>query len=243
MRVASYNTGDYTGKGFARGSKEGIEAIRASMAAVGAELWALQEDVCCYGNKVGAYPYGILYSDYTNYERVGSHRYNYKAFLSNLEIREVKRVFYVGDRVFNHPWFLSGVARISGKDVTLISLHLDWQDKATRLEQINQIIAYAKDAEYAMIMGDFNPCNYENGVKISEVATHEVDYKYFADAGFNLANCGRFGVFHTYLDTTSMPAPLDNIITTPNITIENAGIQADKWMYDHVILWADVTVN
>ncbi|MBO5904516.1 MAG: metallophosphoesterase [Clostridia bacterium] len=86
-------------------------------------------------------------------------------------------------------------------------------------------------------------CDYENGIKISEVATHDVDYKHFADAGFNLANCGDFGVFHTYLDTTSMPAPLDNIITTPNITIENAGVQTDEWMYDHVIIWADVTVR
>ncbi len=241
MRIASYNIGDYTGRGFARGSKEGIAAIRASMASVGAELWALQEDVCCYGDKNGAYPYGILYDSYSNYERVGSHRYNYKAFLANFEIYEVKRVFYVGERVFNHPWFLSGVARIQDRDVTLISLHLDWQDKATRFEQIKQVISYAKNAEYAIIMGDFNPCNYENGVKIDNNATHEVDYQNFTDAGFNLANCGEFGVFHTYLDTAAMPAPLDNIITTPNITIENAGVQADEWMYDHVILWADVS--
>jgi endonuclease/exonuclease/phosphatase family metal-dependent hydrolase len=243
MRIASYNIGDYTGRGFERGSEEGILAIRAAMAAVGADLWGLQEDVCCYGDKTGAYPYGVVYEGYSTYVRRGSNRYNYKAFLTNCEVYDVEQVRYVGDTVFNHPWFLSGKIRIGDKEITVISLHLDWQDKDTRREQRNQIINYVKDRKYAIIIGDFNPCDYENGVKISPNGTYDVDFPHFASAGLNLANCAQFGAFHTYLDTPYAPCPLDNIITTPAIKIVNAGVRCEEWMYDHAILWADIEID
>lgn len=243
MRIATYNIGDYTGKGFERGSDEGIEAIRSSMAKVGAELWGLQEDVCCYGDKTGAYPFGIVYDGFKNYERCGSERYNYKAFLTNHPLTNVRRVFYVGDRVFNHPWFLAGETVLEGRCVTIVSLHFDWQDNDTRVEQIKQVIDFISRSEYAIILGDFNPCDYKDGKKQSDNGTHDVDFPLFTNAGLNIANGGKFGLLHTFVDTPRYPAPIDNIVTTPNINIDNAGTCQEPWMYDHAILWADISFN
>ena len=241
MRIATYNIGDYTGRGFERGSVEGIEAFREAISKTKADFWGLQEDVCCYGDKEGLYPYNIIYNDYKKYERCGSHRYNYKAFLTNQPLANVRRVFYYGDRIFNHPWFLAGEAILDGKSVTVVTLHFDWQDNDTRTEQIKQVIDFILKSEYAIVLGDFNPCDYKGGVKISDEGTHIEDCRHFTDAGLNIANCGKFGTFHTFIDTPRYPAPIDNIVTTPNISIDNVGTVQEPWMYDHAILWADIS--
>ena len=241
LRVATYNIGDYTGRGFDRGSEEGLAAIRAAMTAVGADLWALQEDVCCYGKEYGSYPRDTVYAGFGQYERCGCERYNYKAFLTTLPLTSVKRRFYT-DGKFDHPWYLTGKVRIGEKTVTVISLHLDWSDRETRLEQIRQIIAYASQFEYVLIMGDFNTDDYENRVKLSIRSTHREDYSLFTDAGFRLANGGEFGDFHTFLDTANYPHAIDNIITSSGIRIVNAGVLCDGWMYDHAIMWADIEI-
>ncbi|MBQ8351555.1 MAG: hypothetical protein IJY20_05885 [Clostridia bacterium] len=243
IRFATFNIGDFTGLGFAPGSQEGKATIRATMASAGVRLWGLQEDVAYYNKETKESPYQALYDGYRHYERRGHTEYNYKAFLSDYEIRDVEQIFYTGDMKFRHPWFLRGTVEIEGKEICLISLHFDWSDKVVRGEQIRQVIAYADQHEYCIILGDFNPNDYINdGVKNSSRYLHEEEWPIFEAAGYSLANGGGFGYFDTILDNPHSPCPCDNIIVSNNIKIEQVGRVADEWMHDHAILFADISL-
>lgn len=240
VRFATFNIGDFSGRGFETGSEDAKKIIRQTMASVGADLWALQEDTEFFGS---ADPYHAIYDTYQNYERRGNLNYNIKAFLSDCEIRDVKQIAYTGNLLFRHPWFLSGSVTLNGREIRIISLHFDWSDKHVRAEQITQLLAYAAAQEFCIIMGDFNPEDYENdGQKLSEAILYREEFARFTDAGFTPANCGEFGVFDTILDTAVSPSPFDNIFVSRGITIENAGRTADPWMTDHAIVWADLMI-
>lgn len=65
-------------------------------------------------------------------------------------------------------------------------------------------------------MGDMN-CNSAD------------EFQIMTDAGFNMANCGRFGAFNTYEygNSTDNIHPIDNIFTTSNIEIAYAECEYD----------------
>ena len=240
VRFATFNIGDFSGSGFTAGSETAKNSIRQTMASVNADLWALQEDTEFFGI---ADPYTAVYDTYKNYERLGNLPYNIKAFLSDYDIRDVKQVKYTGDLRFRHPWFLSGSVTLNGSNISIISLHFDWSDKNVRAEQISQVLKFAAAQEYCIIMGDFNPEDYENdGQKISNTLLYREEFTRFTDAGFTLANGGAFGLFDTILDKDISPCPFDNIMVSKGILIENAGRVADPWMTDHAIIWADLLI-
>lgn len=242
-RFATFNIGDFSGRGFEKGSEESKKIIRDTMAKVGAELWALQEDVPFFGEVEGVEPYDAVYDCYKNYARRGNGRYNFKAFLSDREIRDVEQIRYVGNMVFRHPWFLRATVDIEGREVCLICLHFDWSDKFVRQKQISQVIGYASKYDYCLIMGDFNPEDCVDGNKLSHKLFFEEEYGRFADAGYTMANGGEFGTFDTILDTKITPCPFDNILVSSKIKIENAGRVADPWMCDHALIWADLAFD
>lgn len=243
IRFATFNIGDFSGAGFVQGSAEGKQIIRHTMASAKVALWGLQEDVAYYNKETKEGPYTALYDAYACYERRGHTEYNYKAFLSDYAVKEVEQVCYTGDMTFRHPWFLRGTVELEGKQICLISLHFDWSDKVVRREQIRQVIAYADQYEYGIILGDFNPNDYINdGERLSSRYLHGEEWPIFEAAGYTLANGGRFGLFDTILDNPASLCPCDNIIVSSNITIEQVGRITDGWMSDHAILWADLTI-
>jgi len=241
MRFATFNTGDFSvGSSAEPGSEEAVKVIRAAMASVNADLWALQEDTERCGESD---PYTAVYSTYRFYERRGHLKYNFKAFLSDHEIRSVEQKEYKGDLFFRHPWFLTGDITLNDKNISLVNLHFDWSDKHVRAEQIRQVLDYAAGRDFCVIMGDFNPEDYENdGQKISSNLLFREEFARFTDAGFTLANGGAFGFFDTILDTDVSPCPFDNIMVSEGITIEKAGRTADPLMNDHAIVWADLLI-
>ena len=243
LRIATYNIGDFSGDGFAAGSPEGIDAIRQAMTSAKAELWALQEDVAYCNAEAEQGPYELLYSDYPHYERRGNSTCNYKAFLSRQEIAGVEQVFYTGEMKYRHPWFLHGTAALGGREVHLINLHFDWSDKLVRLEQTRQVLAFAKKYERSIIIGDFNPDDYENdGVKASDRNLFEEELPRFTSAGYQTANGGAFGLFATCYGSDQW-VPIDNILVSPGIRIEAAGMAEAGWMNDHRIFWADIVIE
>lgn len=242
-KIATFNIGDFSGRGFEKGSEEAKSTIRATMGGVNAELWALQEDVYWFGGVQGLSPYDAIYSAYPHYYREYTGEYNGKAFLSKTEITDVTRVEYVGVGRFRHPWYLRGRVNLGGREVWLFCLHFDWSDRAVRAQQITQLIADALTREYSIIIGDFNPCNYINdGEKVDGTSTHEPEFARFTEAGYVAANTGEFGLFNTVLDG-STATPCDNIFVSPNIRIEAVGTVSDPWMCDHAILWADIAIH
>lgn len=241
IRVGTYNTGDFSGAEVPAGSEKAKVLFREVMESDNVEFWALQEDVGFFNPETGEMPYEAIYDHYQNYKRSGEKKYNYKAFLSDLPMTEVERVYYTGAPKFGHPWFLHTQVEIGGKKVCMISLHFDWQDCDLRVLQIRQVIAFAAQYEYAMIIGDFNPDDYVNGEKRSDRLTYEEDLAIFRNAGFQAANADRFGIFTTIVrENTAFPC--DNIVVSPNIRICNVGRIYREWMNDHVPLWADLEI-
>lgn len=243
LRIATYNIGDFSGNGFEAGSPEGIFAICQAMDAAGAELWALQEDVPYCNAAAQQGPYELLYNAYPHYERRGNSRYNFKAFLSRYEVSGVEQVFYTGGLKYRHPWFLHGTVQLGGKEICLINLHFDWSDKLVRLEQTRQVLAFAKQYERIIIIGDFNPDDYENdGVKVSGNNLFEEELPRFTSAGYQSANGGAFGLFETCFGSDGI-VPIDNILVSKGLRIDAAGVVRADWMNDHLILWADIIID
>ena len=242
-KIATFNIGDFSGRGFEKGSEEAKQIHLATMGKVDAELWALQEDIYWFGGVKDLLPYDAIYSAYPYYYREYTGEYNGKAFLSRTEVADAERVEYVGVGRFRHPWYLRGRTLLGGREVWLFCLHFDWSDKAVRAQQITQIMADAAQHEYSIIIGDFNPCNFINdGEKVDDSSTHEPEFARFTEAGYVAANTGEFGTFNTILDASGAVTPCDNIFVSPNIKIENVGTVADPWMCDHAILWADIAL-
>lgn len=264
IRIASYNIGDYStangssGDGIAKGN--GTEVTKQEYIAVfkkvGADLWGLQEDSPCFNGTTEETPYDAIYNKiHPFYKRNFTGTYNGKAFLSCYEIKDVEAVNYPaavtsyapqGTSGYGHKWYLKGKVEMGGKEITLITLHFDWACRERRAKQIETVIEFAKTQEYCLIIGDFNPDDYVNGEKQSNVHTHVEDCKKFTDAGFEGANAGKFGVFSTIVKggkPREENYPCDNIFVTPNIKILNAEAVYEPWMNDHAILVADIEIN
>ena len=141
---------------------------------------------------------------------------------------------------------------VSGKEITVVTLHLDWSCKEKRACQLDSLIAFAKTQEYCILIGDFNPENLINGqpchdgdsVAPDTKNMYQVDWKRFDDAGLEYANGGRFGTFGTIMKNgaPASPYPWDNIVVTPNIKIQKVEVFYEPWMNDHAIVAADLEI-
>jgi endonuclease/exonuclease/phosphatase family metal-dependent hydrolase len=274
FRVATFNLGDFStangssGDGIAKGNGTEVtkEEYRAVFERVGADVWGLQEDSQYFNGTTKESPFDAIYSTvHTNYERNFTGSYNGKAFLTSYDVYDVTPVYYTpiktsysGDSTvgYSHPWFLAGKVNVQGKEVTFITLHLEWRCKEQRFQQIKEILAYAKEQEYCIILGDFNPENYVNGEKVTDpndihnvnpgnVNMYQVDWKMFTDEGFEPANGGRFGVYGTLMTkgVAKNPLPWDNVFVSSNIKIKAAECVTESWMNDHAIFVADLELH
>ena len=138
------------------------------------------------------------------------------------------------------------------KEVSIVSLHFDWNCRERRAFQIEEVIRFAKAQEYCIVMGDFNPENLVNGERQNNsdneapdtVNMYRADWQKFSDAGLQHANGGAFGTFGTIMHkgAPTCPYPWDNIVVTPNIRIRNAQVIYRPWMDDHAIVTADLEI-
>lgn len=248
IRVATYNVGDYTGHGVKHGSEESRRVFTELFIKVGADLWALQEDVECFNNETKESAYDAVYSAaLPNYQRNYTGNYNGKAFLTKFELKDVHPIKYEGGLKYRHPWYLTGKIEVEGREITLICLHFDWSDQVVRAEEIRQMIEFAKEQKYCIIMGDFNPEDYvDDGKKVSNRLFYKEELARFEEVGFEPANAGKFGTFDTIVhDSFSQisPCPFDNILVTPNIHIVAADRVCESWMNDHAPVWADIVID
>ncbi len=273
IRAASFNIGDFStyndssedGTGLGNGTETSKEKYKAVFEKVGADIWGLQEDSQYFNGSTKESAYDAIYKyslPYHKSEYTGT--YNSKAFLSAYEIYGVQRVYYPkaitsyapDGASYSHAWFLTGKINVDGIEIALVSLHFDWACKERRAYQIASVIEYAKQYEYCIIMGDFNPQNCVNGEAITDpndkdygkpgsVNMYQVDWKYFTDEGFVPANGGKFGVFETMMQAGKPYAsyPWDNIFVSSNIEIVNAEAVYESWMNDHAIFVADLELH
>lgn len=248
VRFATYNVGDYSGEGLKAGSNESREAYRALFLKVGADLWALQEDVRFFNPETEESAFDAVYSAaHPNYERNYTGNYNGKAFLTKYVLKDVHPIKYTGNMKYRHPWYLTGKVEIEGREITLICLHFDWSDQAVRAEEIRQMLEFAKEQKYCVIMGDFNPEDYvDDGKKVSNRLFYKEELARFEEIGFEPANAGKFGTFDTIVHSSFnqiSPCPFDNILVTPNIHIVAADRVREPWMNDHAPVYADLVID
>ena len=271
IRVATFNIGDFS-TATDRGGNDikygnGTEVTKAEYIAVfekvGADLWGLQEDseFFSYPEKETAFD-AIYKKIHTNYTRHFTGTYNGKAFLTSLDVQDVKPVNYPaavtsyapnGTTGYGHKWFLTGKINVGGKEIAIASLHFDWACKERRAQQIKTVIEYANANEYCIIIGDFNPENLINGVEQNDADSinpgsknmYQIDWKMFTDAGYVPANGGEFGAHATLMGKGNPRGvyPWDNIFVSPNIRILNAEPVYESWMNDHAIFVADLEIN
>ena len=270
IRVASFNIGDFTTATesagndikYGSGTQKTLAEYIAVFKRVNADLWGLQEDSEFFFYPEKILPYDALYKQILpNYERVFTRSYNGKAFLSDMELRDVKPIDYPpavtsyapdGTKAYGHPWFLTGKITLGGKEITIVTLHLDWNCKERRAVQLDTLVAFAAEQEYCILIGDFNPENLINGeachdgdsVSPDTKNMYRVDWKRFDDARLIYANGGAFGTFGTIMTNgaPASPYPWDNIVVTPNIRILNAEAIYEPWMNDHAIVAADLEI-
>lgn len=270
LRVATFNIGDFStasdsaknpielGSGTPKTREEYLEVFQS----VGAQLWALQEDSEFFSYPDRRSPYDGLYqSILPNYKRVFTKVYNGKAFLSSYELKDVAPVNYSPTSTsyapngvkYSHPWFLTGSITVEGKEISIISLHLDWSCKERRAVQIRDLIQYVKTRKYCIVMGDFNPENRihseiqsdSDSVAPGQINMYAVEWAKFSAQGLIHANGGAFGTFGTIMDkgAPTCPYPWDNIMVTPNIKMLDAQVVYRPWMDDHAIVVADLAIE
>lgn len=271
IRVASFNIGDFTtasesagneikyGSGTKKTQGEYLEVLKK----VHADLWALQEDSEFFFYPEKIKPYDALYKEiHPHHHRVFTKSYNGKAFLSSHEIQDAVAVDYPstntsyapeGTTSYGHKWYLSGKIIIDDKDIHIINVHFDWKCKELRAAQIAEVIQFAKNHEYCIILGDFNPENLINGERQYDEDSvapdtknmYKADWKKITDAGLECANGGKFGPFGTLMTNGAArsPYPWDNIVVTSNIKVLSAEAVYESWMNDHAILVADLEIT
>ena len=177
-----------------------------------------------------------IFGMFKYFYQVGNSLYNYKGLGAFYSINNVQKVLYTDD-TYNHPYFLVGEILIKGKNILLASIHFDWADNSRRIKQIQQVIDYADNYDYAVIMGDTNCEDRVDGQWVTPGGlTYETDWAYFTNAGYSMANNGYFGLFNTYIPDSD---PLDNIFVK-GFNIKNAYIKQKEWMNDHCMLVADL---
>lgn len=147
---------------------------------------------------------------------------------TNYHIENVRQV----DLTHKEYYAILADMHIEDKIITLISVHVPWQE-CCHESSLDMLIEEMKKYEYVICAGDINASN-DNQLR-------------FVDNGFNMANGGSEGWFCTWAkdcekeDTSN--AHLDNIITSKNIKIMNVSApHNDLSDRDHWPLLADIVI-
>ena len=250
VRIATYNVGEFEGRGMETGSQDVAMAMRKAISEANVTLLAVQEDVSYFNSLTQTTSRDECFANFKFYERKGSQRYNYKSFCSDRNMGLIRKLDYTGAE-FSHSYFLAGERIFGGKSVMLVCVHLDWQDNTRRQMQIAQVIDFCANYENAIVAGDFNPSNYINGEKqytpgdYETMDTSDADCALFTSAGFRLGNNGYWGKLGTYdsIVRDGYPWPCDNIVVKGNVYIHNVGVVAKEYMNDHYIFYADISIG
>ena len=173
--------------------------------------------------------YNAIFSKYRYFE-VNEKKGNSKNcnFISSKEhklfnFRTVPFSMRKGDRNF-----LVANIIFEGRRVVIVETHLDTPpNKEVRDAQIKELINYLKNEEYVIIGADFNVAS-------------PIEYDQFAEAGYLMANHGKFGDIKTF-PTSEGGVCLDNIICK-GLEILNVMV-IDTRLSDHFAIACDLILK
>lgn len=246
LRIASYNTGDFVGNGIERGSEEAMLEYRRAIAEIHADILVTQMDdnyVDVNGTMLAKdFIFAMFTNRYFTDYVYSSTLTEHMGVCSNYPFLSVESKTY--SQWYGHKLFQKGYVVINGKKIAIYNIHLPWKDKNVRRQNIAQLIQDAQNDEYVVFIGDYNPDNAIEGEPQGGGSTYAEDLQIFKDAGYVPANAGYLGVYTTYdLEDTSVKYPCDNIVLSPNITIQKFGMVVKGYMNDHFIVYSDIVIN
>lgn len=152
-------------------------------------------------------------------------------------------------------YYSTAVIDVNGTEISVVVTHISTNGNA-RISQVTHLFNYAETLTNAIVCGDFNlHCHSKTDVYEGTGLVEWESYRQWVEAGYHMANnSDEFGFMDTYFsEAYDQWYSLDNIIVSPNITINNAYVDTTKrtepitsdpnWKYDHSPLIADISIN
>lgn len=266
LRIATFNTGDYTfaNSSIVKGSDDARTKFREVVTDIDADIIATQEDVPFFNDTTkslprdevfGMYKYGYRPGIVFGWDLVPENNPNYHGFYSALQLVNVRGEWYnlTSEQapLLGHYMFAAAELHIDGKVIAIANVHYDWSDKNARALQVQKVLDFCSQYKYAIIIGDFNPENrvaqYNSSTDKWESIVNYPKYLYseewqtYKDAGYIMANDGYFGTFNTCEDEGGWH-PYDNIICSQNIAINKAWMVEKSYMNDHKPVVAEIII-
>ncbi|MDR1723099.1 MAG: endonuclease/exonuclease/phosphatase family protein [Tannerella sp.] len=158
------------------------------------------------------------------------HAWIYNGIAANYALTNIRQL------ELTHKEYYATVAdlNIGGKTITLMSVHIPWQE-CCHDSSIDALIAEMKKYEYLICGGDMN--------------ANDRSQRKFLEAGFNMANGGNEGWKCTLArkcaeGLADSSSHIDNIVTTQNIKIMNVSAPMTGLNdTDHLPVLADVVIT
>lgn len=122
---------------------------------------------------------------------------------------------------------------VGGKDVVIVSTHLDFNQGASGAEyreiQMRQLISMFSTFDHVIICADWN-------------VGSSSEYTIFTKNGWKSANMGYLGEIKTYPAGETPTHAIDNIICK-GVNVKQVGIINDDELSDHCCIWADIIID
>lgn len=192
--------------------------------------------------------YGLVYSNH------GTEADNKTAIVSKYPISDFQTVrFSIQDSQPEWREYTKCHITVEGKTICWYNTHLGL-GPTYRATMRNELLADVEEAmeteDYIILTGDFNVQVATTETTDSEFYAEQIQP--FIDAGLTLANWQDFGFIPTFTDSTGSGTwkCLDNIMVSPNITIDDvwanrvkATDNQEDYTIDHIPLIADLVLN
>lgn len=240
--VMTYNIQWFTGINANQSMQTGI------LDAYKPDIIGFQEFQKATSSSIPAMATALLSGDYP-YINMGNYG-NKNALASKYEMTNFATVPHT-TQTMDGQSYSTATIMIEGKEILLLVSHVTTSDyETTKVAQVHEVYEAVQDAEYFIIMADFNTvCKSVNDTEYTTIM------KQFVDAGYNVANCSeQFGFKDTWTSGSTAGGtwyPCDHIITSSNIAMNTVIVDTSKIdvavqtgkSIDHLPIVAYLTVN
>lgn len=251
LTVMSYNVGNFYSEYYDCPTEAGQDFYNRADTIFGKyhpDVAGLQE----YNSSIGGISSSVLMDDYfEDYYGVSKSSASAgRAIASTYQISNYAQVTY-SVQSGETRYYLKGYINVGGRRVLIVSTHMS-QTNSIQEGQMQELLALVANEQYFILMGDFNIFTTAVGD-----ARYNAMIKPFLNAGYNSAD-NADGLYMTWYSGktvagSSQTYALDQIITSPNITINSVTVDDTKLtdglctqydvIIDHLPIVASVTVR
>ena len=217
ISITTFNIGHFSnGKSVSpNGEYEDLSDYKKEFDKIDSDIIAINEN-SPYFDFAETIPVEAVYSSYPFYFCGQSHDYDCNAIASKLQIESVNQKLFSNSY---SRYYLDAEIFLKNKSVHFIVTHLDFYSIETRSPQIVELLERVDKYDSLIIGGDMKPSSSVDGEKNDHpLSQFEIEYNMYKSKGYNIANCGDFGMFNTLVKYENIGIyPWDNIIASQNI--------------------------